>query len=305
MSARVDPDKIFSDYRQRKISKSEVVDRLNVILQNSENDSYRLESIEHFVKLDFESEAIYKILEDLLLSDENALIRSSAASAIFTRYMSEGYDSLRWTIRYDSSPLVLKMLFDHANTHQKEEISQLQEDIKDWYQKFSSKIGVASSECPFLVDVEASLAVNKPERRIDNDTYRFYRALPNLNPKKPWLVLEEAHIVQLKLNYYYWYILKENVDIIDSFSVLNDLNSYFEVHKKYNAIFRVIRQVPKTINLLCRLKSLDLSDNDLESIPESIGTIKSIKELDLSRNKIQGFSNSLKNFFLALDYFNR
>ena len=54
-------------------------------------------------KIDFKHNKVFKILENLLISDTNENIRYSAAKVIKTKFLNKAYIPFLWALRHESS----------------------------------------------------------------------------------------------------------------------------------------------------------------------------------------------------------
>ena len=82
MKELISPGIIFYGVLNGDLSKNIARDQLLLLLEGSDNPKIRTESIETINKLKIRDPRMFKVLENSLLSDENAFVRNSAARLI-------------------------------------------------------------------------------------------------------------------------------------------------------------------------------------------------------------------------------
>ena len=106
------PEKIYADVINNRLNK-EVATDLLISLIESPNEKIRIESIEFFYKLSLSSDKAFRIIENCLISDENALIRSAAAKVLFYNFpKKKNFLPLKYVIQHENSPIVIRTLID-------------------------------------------------------------------------------------------------------------------------------------------------------------------------------------------------
>ncbi|MHA2129168.1 MAG: HEAT repeat domain-containing protein, partial [Promethearchaeota archaeon] len=79
------PNEIYENFRRNDVDISKTIDLLISLIENIEDDTVRYECIEILNKLDFKQQKVFKILENILVSDKNENLRYSAAKVIKTK----------------------------------------------------------------------------------------------------------------------------------------------------------------------------------------------------------------------------
>jgi len=95
-----------------EISKNAALEQLTVLIENSENDSLRLKSLNILYKLNFRNEFLYNFLENLLISDENEEIRSLAGRILILSFSEKELKPIMWALENESSYSCLSSLFE-------------------------------------------------------------------------------------------------------------------------------------------------------------------------------------------------
>lgn len=91
--------------------KKKAIDLLEILIEQSNNEETRLESIEKLAKIQMEnnkiSDQIFKILEDCVISDENPRIAIGAAEFLVKKFHKKAIQPITWKIRNEKSALYL------------------------------------------------------------------------------------------------------------------------------------------------------------------------------------------------------
>ena len=112
MKESLTPEKIQRDVSTGDLGKENAAELLISLIEGSDNIQIRVESIKALEKINLQSEKIFKILENYLISDENVVVRALVAEFIINNFPEHGQSALTWVIKYENSPLVLKNFFD-------------------------------------------------------------------------------------------------------------------------------------------------------------------------------------------------
>jgi len=286
MKESLTPEKIQEEYSTGDLGKENAAELLISLIEGSDTTEIRVGSIEALEKINFHTEKIFKTLENYMISDENAIVRASVANYIIHNFLEDGLSALRWVIQHEQSPLPLKLLFESIYKFDFPQLKLIKKDLIDWNEKFSSKIGVDPQESKFFLDLEALFAKGKRNYEIDPLSYKHFEELSDIKDGEPWLLIKNRHVVTLNFNYFKWKFIKNNTDIVNSLSKLQNLDVYL-CSLKYSHNDVVMSSIPESIGSLIHLKKLILRRNDLKKLPLSVKSLTLLKELDLSYNKFE------------------
>ena len=304
MKDSLTPEKIQKDFSSGDLGKENAAELLISLIEGNEDSEIRVESIKVLEKINFQNENIFKILENYLISDENAVIRASVANYIIENFPEDGLSAFKWVIQHENSPLVMKIFFDAIEKLGNPQLKLIKKDLINWIDKYATKIRIVPQEAIFFLDLEACFAKGKRKYEIDPNCYKHFEKLSDIKNGEPWLVIKNKHVEIFNLNYFNWKWVKENSDIVNSLYKFKYLDVYFNSLNKYNINDKHFFEIPESIGKLTYLKKLILAQNRLQKIPESIGSLNSLKELDLSYNnfyeipQIIGALNSLEKLNL-------
>lgn len=287
MKESLTPEKIQKDLSTGDLVRENAVELLISLIEGSDNIEIRVESIKTLENLNVQSEKIFKILENYLISDENAIVRASVAKYIIHNYLEDGLSALRWAIQHERSPMVLNLFFDSMEKFDSPQLKLMKKDLINWNDQFSTKIGVVPQESKFFLDLEVLFAKGKRNYVIDPFSYKHFETLSDIKNGEPWLAIKDRHVEILNFNYFNWKFIKNNTDIVNSLSKLQDLDVYLCSLRKYTHNDVVISSIPESIGSLIYLKKLTLRRNGLKRLPLSLKKLTQLKELDLSYNKLK------------------
>ena len=301
MKESLTPEKIQKDLSTGDLVRENAVELLISLIEGSDNIEIRVESIKTLENLNVQSEKIFKILENYLISDENAIVRASVAKYIIHNYLEDGLSALRWAIQHERSPMVLNLFFDSMEKFDSPQLKLMKKDLINWNDQFSTKIGVVPQESKFFLDLEVLFAKGKRNYVIDPFSYKHFETLSDIKNGEPWLAIKDRHVEILNFNYFNWKFIKNNTDIVNSLSKLQDLDVYLCSLRKYTHNDVVISSIPESIGSLIYLKKLTLRRIGLKKLPFSLKKLTQLKELDLSYNQLK----EIPQFIISLNALER
>ncbi len=286
------PKKIYEDLKKKDIDKLTAADLLIDLIEADLSIDTRLECIEILKKIDLKHKKIFSILENLLISDSEPLIRQLAANTLKDLFREKALSPLKWALEHEKSwqfLLTLTSIISEIDTQKAKSI--LLDKIKkiDNYQ-------LNKSLSPLFKSKEIqSFSTDKLVEIIKNYIIinYFKDILKDINYE-----VEKGFVTKLNLSFinkelYGWKILQNLTRFIN---LLNHLTS---LKLRDNGIGKI----PNSIVSLNSLNYLDLSHNIIDKLPESIGNLKSLEHLNLRYNNLSEIPNSigLLRFLKTLD----
>jgi hypothetical protein len=287
MKGALTPDRIQKSLSTGDLTRENAAEQLISLIEGSDNTEIRIKSIKILEKLNFHNENLFKIMENCLISDENAQIRAVVAKYIIQNYLEEGIPALIWVIQHETSPLVLTIFFEFIENFESPQFESIRNELIVWNKDFSKKIGIVPQESRFFLDLEVLFAKSKENYSIDPYSYKYFETIKNINEREPWLFIKDRHVQSLTFNYFNWKYVKYNSDILKSLLKLQDIEVYLESIRKYSQNDVLLKIVPESIGSLGHLKKLNLQRNGLEALPNSCRNLTLLKELDLSYNRLE------------------
>jgi len=107
-------NEITENLRKKKYDKKNTLKMLKYLIEESNYEKIRMVSIELMRKLNTKSYSIFNILESCLLSDESPRVRALSAKYLLLDYQNRCEKSIKWVIKHDTSPYVLKTIKDFS-----------------------------------------------------------------------------------------------------------------------------------------------------------------------------------------------
>ncbi|TFF89437.1 MAG: hypothetical protein EU548_07475 [Promethearchaeota archaeon] len=104
--------KISKNWKNQDSQKKYPLRILQDLIENGITERIRIDSIKLILDLKLKSQEIYKILENCLLSDDNPNVRGLTAKILLLIYPKECKNIIKWALRHETSPSVLKIIQD-------------------------------------------------------------------------------------------------------------------------------------------------------------------------------------------------
>ena len=242
--------KINHDFKKKKLTLEEATSLLVSLIEGSDNANFRAECIKEFGRIALKDNCTFKILENCLISDENPLVRSTAATIIFLKFPKLSLNPLKFMLHNDKSILVLKSFLDFLETQDYQHSNELKKEL---ILNLVKIYNVIHKESKFLLEIESM--INK-ERNIG-----FYKPLR-----------KNGHIISLDLAGQKLTTVPESIGTLSKLEHLNLWNN--------NLI-----SLPESIESLNKLKSLYLDWNNFSDLPEiKWEKLKILEKLNLNNN---------------------
>ena len=284
------PQKIYEKLTNNDLDKKTSIDLLLSIIENSDEDQLRLESIEVLDKIRVKDEKIFKMIENLLVSDTNPELRNSALKYLFINYQERVLPPIKWAVKHETSYKCLVALIKTlAKVEDNESKKILIEELK--------KI----RKVKYL----------NIERRYENKKYK--KGIKRILKTSKLENFSHSHISEILVNFLTVKNLSEKLPNV--FFEINpknllveelDLSDYLEYEVKgtpwgWKNNISSISEI-EGLNLLTNLKKLDLSNNQIEDI-KKLKDLKSLTHLTISNNKLKDLKNlSFLQSFPNLEY---
>ncbi|MFX1321882.1 MAG: leucine-rich repeat domain-containing protein [Promethearchaeota archaeon] len=295
----LNPEKICEEFENHNLDKHTAFNLLISLIENSENENVRVESIESLEKIGIFDGQTFSILENALISDSNGNIRNAAAKIIEKKFTNEkALIPLKWAIKHESNYecliTIIKTLKKINNKEAKtilidqlkkiRKIKYLNKDKAIQNKKFKKTLKGVFKERQF----------NEVSNKELGEILINYLTIRNLIKQFPNVYYEldpkTALIKELDLSDYMEYEVKgtpwgwkNNIKKLSEIIGLFNLNNLEKIDLSNNQIKNI-----KKLSQFVKLKNVILTNNnitDLENI-NYLKSLPSLEYLDLRGNEL-------------------
>ncbi|MEE9377606.1 MAG: tetratricopeptide repeat protein [Candidatus Lokiarchaeia archaeon] len=253
-------NKIYNDIINKKINIGIGLNKIFSLFKASLDADIEFEIIEILNKLIIQEEEIVNNLIDILISDEDQIIKLIIAKLLILNHIDKSFPLLKEQLKSEFSAFFITSLYKFLNKKDLEICEILKEIIIDNYQDIYS---VVFEEAKFFLDLETTQMENS--NRIDFKAGYFNK-------------FKADNLEILKNDSYYSYILR------DSHLIALDLSRW------------EIKELPESISLLSKLQYLSLANLNLKKFPESIKLLSHLRYLNLCGNNFKIIPRWLTEF---------
>lgn len=219
MIKRFTPENIYMDVLKEKLTKDAAADLLISLIEASEAFNIRAKSIEVVRLLKIQNNRTFLMLENCLVSDENALVRCASILTLVNNFPKKSMLTLRWAIEHDNSVILLKTLLD------------LIERKNDPNLRFLKLRLINRLKEIYSVKTEVDLFLNLEV------VYSEFVGNPNLLVKKSWYkVMKMINLYPdyIGLNSRLFYLIGGGTNLTPLPNAINNLNFFRSIFlKKY------------------------------------------------------------------------
>ncbi|MFX1454565.1 MAG: leucine-rich repeat domain-containing protein [Promethearchaeota archaeon] len=277
------PERIYEDFTKNIIDKPSATKLLLSLIESSEREEVRIESIEKLNHIGVKNDEVYKILENLLISDSNETMRNRAAIVLRNNFLDKAFEPIKWAFTHEESPsclattysALIEIITNLVNNPNSFSRSILLSEVKNIRRK-EFKLG-------FEALCEIDNVENITLKELGDIIVDFLTI--SLLEKSYWRLkfkIEKCRIVELD------FIFKGLTKLPEPLQNLAHLKSLI---LRYNQL----TQLPDWIGKLQSLNNLNINVNNLNELTPSIGDLVALKELYLWKNELNYLPNSVGN----------
>lgn len=242
MKLNLTPKEIHKQFVDGTLDKNSAYEALKWIVENEPDEEVRINGIEILGQISYNTEEMYKFLENVILSDSNAYIRYAAVKVMIFNFPNRCIDPIKWIAEHEQSPYILKTLYDLVIKPNSWSIPKLKEELK---KGFESRFGVSAREVEVFLELEFMIAGFYSEHRV-NVSYFDELGTEDLKDffegsGRKLYVVRDKRIVAL------------------------DLSS------------KRIKALPLSLRALTKLTTLDISDTDITKIPDGFSSLLNLQ----------------------------
>jgi hypothetical protein len=271
------PQNIQKDFEDKKINKITASNLLISIIENIESKRIRIEAIKTLDNLDLKNNAIFNLLENLVISDSDKEIRLFAAKYLKTKFIDKAIKPFKWVIENESDYECI--------------ITVIQSLIE---------MDLPESKAVLINEIK-KISNNKYLNRESRIRNQFKKILKKEIRQKKIIYYTKQELGLILINYLT--ILNLTMQYPNIFYELNpqtglietlDLSDYMEYEVKgapfgWKNNIRSLREIVGLFSLNT-LKEIDLSNNLITDVKE-IPQLKELTHLKLRNNKINEIEN--------------
>ena len=279
------PSKIFQEVKNNKLDIDFGIRSLITIIENSYEKDLRFKSLRYLKLLNKNSLRIFRLLENLLISDSDEKIRAYCAKYLRNNFITKAFSPMKWAIHYE----------------------------RDYYAQIEiirtlAEINTKESKQLLLNELKKLLTQNYVDDQNRYNNHKFITGVKNILKQKKVNELSNNRIAEILINhitishfikrFYFVYFKWENGLIIEL--DLSDLG--WNISKPWEFItskrLNNLSEIPELMNLKYLIK-LDLSNNNIENIKELL-QFKNLTSLTLKNNQLEDpkniqYLNEMKN----------
>ena len=231
------PEEIYKSFINKKIDRSTLIDHLISIIEISAKVHWRIKSIHILSDLNAKSQRLFKLIENLAISDSNEYVRFTALKYIQENFIEYALEPMKWAYYHEKA---LQCLFVILKT-----LSKIDNPLS---REFLISTLISINNQAFKDDIELILKNNKISNYQNNQIAE--------------IVIDYLIITNLEENYgHIDYKVRDcRINELD----LSDISSHVF---GWNAI----KKFPNFITELKNLTTLNLKFNRLTYLPKIIG----------------------------------
>lgn len=275
------PQAIYEDYIHKVLNKHSAIEQLTNLIENSENLQFRINGIKFLGEIDNTIE-IFKLLENLLISDSYEEVRNASAELLKEKFLDKSLEPMKWALNHESSPNCLKTIHETLVSI----VKNLEKENNPTSKSFLIQEVKKIDDKDFKIGFETLSQVKKESEIATKeltDILISYYTITFLK-KIFWRLkytLNNCQVVEID------FLFKGLTKIPDALKYLTSLKSLI---LRYNQI----TNLPEWIGSLKALESLILNVNNITEVPASIGGLSSLKELSLWKNELSYLPKSIE-----------
>jgi len=113
MELRLTAKNIYNHVINERMSKLYAIELLISLLEISEHTETRVDCIKTIQQLQINSKKVFRIVENLFVSDSDTLVRKAAIELLFQNFdKKDTFLMFKWAITHEQSIVVLKVMYD-------------------------------------------------------------------------------------------------------------------------------------------------------------------------------------------------
>jgi len=275
------PERIYEEFSKNTINRPSATKLLLSLIENSDREEVRITSIKKLNNIGVKDEDVFKLLENILISDSNEIMRNTAAIVLRNNFMDISLEPIKWAFFHEESPscrvttysTIIEIITNLVNKPSSFNRSILLMEVKNIRRK------------EFRLGFEALYDVKK----IENVTIK---ELGDIYINFLTLILLEKSFWRLKYKILNCKIVELDF-IFKGLAKLPESLKYLFNIKTLILRYNQLTLLPDWIETLDCLETLNINVNNLVELPSAIGSLSSLQELSLWKNELKYLPNSI------------
>lgn len=295
------PHNIFIKFQEGNLSKKLACEFFYNLIQNSKSEMERLESLQLLEKLEFNKNKMYKLLENLLVSESSNSIRNHVIQLLNKKFLKKSNSLFAWKVKHERDLIcyvnILKSLSALNTEKSKEIIIEELNKIRNLNYVDKRKLYPTKSFQKSLQNLLKGRKIQElPINRIKEIIINF-KTISEILDKylDVFFSWDKGKIIHLDLSEIGWSILRSwrqsysdritDTSEIPGLTFLKDLDTLDLSSNRIKSI--------KNLKDLKNLTTLIIANNKLEDPIniEYLKSLKALKYLDMRGNKIANLIN--------------
>ncbi len=298
------PKAIYENLRNKDLDYSSALELLITLIESTDNIDTILQSLQILEKIQAKDDKVFKLLENLLVSDSDELIRNKAASQMKKFFLDKALEPMKWALEHETSlQCLITVISTLSEINDEKSRFILMEKLNNLYNqkyKYNLQNSFTTRKIELIPTQElADILINYYfilflkirfgylKYEFDHFGYITKLDLTNVDPQGILIIyflelisyLKHLEVLDLRFN-----------NIMNISEISKKLDSIISLDLGYNRIINL----PTSIQNLTSLKQLNLKSNRLRSIPQSLGNLKLLQTLNLRNNMLNKIPKSIK-----------
>ena len=308
---KLSPKEIYEDFKKKNIDKSKASELLASLIENplEFDNRVRNKCVTYLGLINSKENYIFFLLENLLVSDIDDLVRGNAANVIISNFSALAFEPIKWALEHEDSETPINLIIKALQKTKNSKLRSLLNSIE--YVEFEGKILL-----PFgteqIINLSSQNIVNLLQvKGLENLTnlnklHLSFNEITEISGLDNLINLKSLHLQGNKIrkikgleqlkNLEYLYLNNNGIFKIQGITNLSKLKSLMIYDNRITEI--------QEVDHLSNLEILNLRNNEISEI-KGLKGLSNLKRLDLSNNRIteiKGLDNLVGLEFLDLSY---
>jgi len=253
ISPPLTPLKLYKELKEQNKSKIKIVKEVNHLLTSSDLKYVRVSCLEVFKRMNLKTREIFQIIKNSLLKDNSWEVRIKATEVLMKLFPDHWVAPIKSLIQNEVFVIALKNILDLINFSKDRDQTIILNEILGKYSKYYD---IIPDEAQLILDLDYLDPWKSNPRGLgkvsklmnefkDSTISKSVKGLTDISRReRPYIAIKDKHIIGIKIQ-------------------------------------EDIKEIPKSIACLKKLRFLHIYSNNLITIPKSIGSLHHLRELKI------------------------